>query len=87
MSNYLELAQLPDGSIVLRRSDDHNNPIVKIDFSAESKEFLQGQELAVAKEMIRAGIESVSVSGSVSDFDEFFDSQKERLSKKPVILH
>lgn len=85
MSNYLELAQLPDGSIVLRRSDDHDNPIVKIDFSTESKEFLQGQELSVAKEMIRAGIESVS--GNVSDFDEFFDGQKERLSKKPVILH
>ena len=85
MSNYLELAKLPDGSIVLRRSDDHENPIVKIDFSPESKEFLQGQELSVAKEMIRAGIESVS--GNVSDFDEFFDGQKERLTKKPVILH
>ena len=36
-SNYLELAQLPDGSIVLRRSDDHDNPIVKIEFSKESK--------------------------------------------------
>ena len=35
--------------------------------------------------MIRAGIESVS--GNVSDFDEFFDGQKERLTKKPVILH
>ena len=45
MSNYLELAQLPDGSIVLRRSDDHENPIVKIEFSSKSKEFLQGQEL------------------------------------------
>ncbi len=33
MANYLELAQLPDGSIVLRRSDDHDNPIVKIEFS------------------------------------------------------
>ena len=55
MSNYLELAQLSDGSIVLRRSDDHENPIVRIEFSSESKEFLQGQELSVAKEMIRAG--------------------------------
>ena len=69
MSNYLELAQLPDGTIVLRRSDDHENPIVKIEFSGESKDFLQGQELNVAKEMIRAGIESVS--GNVTDFDEF----------------
>ena len=74
MSNYLELAQLPDGSIVLRRSDDHDNPIVKIEFSKESKDFLRGQELSVAKEMIRAGIESVS--GNVNDLDEFFEKQK-----------
>ena len=85
MSNYLELAQLPDGTIVLMRSDDHDNPIVKIEFSGESKDFLQGQELNVAKEMIRAGIESVS--GNVTDFDEFLESQKGNLVKKPVILH
>jgi hypothetical protein len=85
MSNYLELAQLPDGTIVLRRSDDHENPIVKLEFSGESKDFLQGQELNVAKEMIRAGIESVS--GNVTDFDEFLESQKGNLVKKPVILH
>ena len=85
MSNYLELAQLPDGTIVLRRSNDHENPIVKIEFSGESKDFLQGQELNVAKEMIRAGIESVS--GNVTDFDEFLESQKGNLVKKPVILH
>lgn len=85
MSNYLELAQLPDGTIVLRRSDDHENPIVKIEFSGESKDFLQGQELNVAKEMIRAGIESVS--GNVTDFDDFLESQKGNSIKKPVILH
>ncbi len=85
MSNYLELAQLPDGTIVLRRSDDHDNPIVKIEFSGESKDFLQGQELNIAKEMIRAGIESVS--GNVTDFDDFLESQKGNSIKKPVILH
>ena len=85
MSNYLELAQLPDGTIVLRRSDDHDNPIVKIEFSGESKDFLQGQELNVAKEMIRAGIESVS--GNVTEFDDFLESQKGNSMKKPVILH
>ena len=85
MSNYLELAQLPDGSIVLRRSDDKENPIVKIEFSKESKDFLRGQELDVAKEMIRAGIESVS--GNVSDLDEFFEKQRERFSKKQNIVH
>ncbi len=85
MSNYLELAQLPDGSIVLRRSDDHKNPIVKIEFSRESKDFLKGQELNVAKEMIRAGIESVS--GNVSDLDDYFDKQIESFSKKETIVH
>ena len=85
MTNYLELAQLTDGSIVLRRSDDHKNPIVKISFSQESKDFLQGQELTVAKEMIRAGIESVS--GNVSDLDEFFDKQRDKFSKKQTIVH
>ena len=85
MTNYLELAQLPDGTIVLRRSDDHDNPIVKIVFSKESKSFLQGQDLAVAKEMIRAGIESVS--GNVSDLDEFFEKQREKISKKQNIVH
>ena len=85
MTNYLELAQLPDGTIVLRRSDDHNNPIVKIEFSKDSKDFLQGQELAVAKEMIRAGIESVS--GNVNDLDEFFEKQRDKFSKKQNIVH
>ncbi len=85
MTNYLELAQLPDGTIVLRRSDDHDNPIVKIEFSKDSKDFLQGQELAVAKEMIRAGIESVS--GNVNDLDEFFEKQRDKLSKKQNIVH
>ena len=85
MSNYLELTQLSDGTIVLRRSDDHDNPIVKIEFSNESKDFLDGDELAVAKEMIRAGIESVS--GNAIDFDDFFDSKKRSLKKKSVILH
>ena len=85
MTNYLELAQLPDGIIVLRRSDDHDNPIVRNEFSNESKDFLQGQELVVAKEMIRAGIESVS--GNVSDVDEFFEKQREKFSKKQNTVH
>ncbi len=38
-----------------------------------------------AKEMIRAGIESVS--GNVSDLDEFFEKQRERFSKKQNIVH
>ena len=78
MSNYLELAQLPDGSIVLRRSDDHENPIVKIDFHLNLKNFFKVKNYR-CKRNDRAGIESVS--GNVSDFDEFFDGQKESFLK------
>lgn len=85
MTNYLELAQLSDGSIVLRRSDDYENPIVKITFSDETKDFLNGKELNVAKEMIKAGIESVS--GNVKDFEEFFESKQIDLKKKTVTIH
>jgi hypothetical protein len=35
--------------------------------------------------MIRAGIESVN--GNVSDLDEFFEKQREKLSKKQNIVH
>ena len=72
--------QMPQGGI-----DDKENPLVKIKFSGESKQLLQGQELHIAKEMIRAGIESIS--GNVSDFDEFFDSQLDNIKKKEVTLH
>jgi len=35
--------------------------------------------------MIRAGIESVS--GNVSDLDEFFEKQRDKFSKKQTIVH
>ena len=85
MSNYLELAQLPDGTIVLRRSDDPDNLLVKIDFSDESKAMLNGQEINVAKEMIRAGIETLN--GSTMDLDEFVENQKGNQVKKHEIVH
>ena len=66
------------------RSDDKENPLVKIKFSGESKQLLQGQELHIAKEMIRAGIESIS--GNVSDFDEFFDSELDNIKKKKLLF-
>ena len=42
-------------------------------------------QLSSEDQMIRAGIESIS--GNVSDFDEFFDSQLDNIKKKEVTLH
>ena len=49
MNNYLELAQLSDGTIVLRRSDDKENPLVKIKFSGESKQLLKDKNFILPK--------------------------------------
>ena len=65
--------------------DDPDNPLVKIDFSEESKAMLNGQEINVAKEMIRAGIETLN--GSTMDLDEFVENQKGNQVKKPEIVH
>ncbi|GIR02810.1 MAG: hypothetical protein CM15mP12_3410 [Gammaproteobacteria bacterium] len=60
MSKYLELVEISDGVIVLRRSDSKESPLVKIEFSKEVKNLLNGMEFDVAKEMIKSGIETLN---------------------------
>ena len=47
MSKYLELVEISDGVIVLRRSDSKESPLVKIEFSKEVKNLLNGMEFDV----------------------------------------
>ena len=51
-TSFLEIVELPDGRIALRRGDDEESLVV-LDFSADAKAFLQGQHIEVAK--ARAG--------------------------------
>ena len=53
MSKYLELVEISEGVIVLRRSDAKDSPLVKIEFSGDVKSLLNGMEFDVAKEMIK----------------------------------
>ena len=53
MSKYLELVEISEGVVVLRRSDLKDSPLVKIEFSSEVKSLLNGMEFDVAKEMIK----------------------------------
>ena len=85
MSKYLELVEISEGVIVLRRSDAKDSPLVKIEFSGDVKSLLNGMEFDVAKEMIRAGIETLN--GSTMDLDEFVENQKGNQVKKPEIVH
>ena len=70
MSKYLELVEVSEGVIVLRRSDNKNLPLVKIEFSEEVKKLLNGMEFDVAKEMIKSGIESLNADINLDNLDD-----------------
>lgn len=58
----LEVVELPDGEIVLRRSDSTHGsgePLVSIRFSGEARELLAGQAGNLGKSMIAAGLQMV----------------------------
>lgn len=54
-SAFLEIVELPDGRIVLRRSEEED-PLVTLTFSSETRGFLKARYIDVAKEMFHAGL-------------------------------
>ena len=53
-----ELIMLEDGEVALQRSGS-DQPLVRISFSKEVLEYLEGKHLDVAKSMMDAGIQKV----------------------------
>ena len=72
MSNsFLEIVALDDGSYALQKIDSDEAPLVVINFSEQVTELLQGNEIAVAKAMMGAGVQvASSVSRAVHDKEE-----------------
>lgn len=64
-TSYLEIVELPDGRIALRRAEDEETLVV-LDFSADAKEFLQGQHIEVAKAMLSVGVQ---MAGKLAEGD------------------
>ncbi|WP_172147505.1 MULTISPECIES: hypothetical protein [Pseudomonas] len=75
-TSYLEIVELPDGRIALRRAEDEETLVV-LDFSADAKEFLQGQHIEVAKAMLSVGVQ---MAGKLAEGD--FDR-----AQGPRVLH
>jgi len=77
MPKYLELVEVSEGVIVLRRSDNKNSPLVKIEFSEEIKKLLNGMEFDVAKEMIKSGVESLNADINLDEdlFENIFKQE------------
>jgi len=71
-SSYLEIVELEDGDYALQRMDaDDEEPLVIISFSDEVSEYLQENQVAVAKAMIGAGVQAAgSISKSMADSEE-----------------
>ncbi len=55
-TSFLEIVEMPDGRIVLRRADEEE-ALVTLEFSGDAKDFLQGQHVEVAKAMFNVGVQ------------------------------
>lgn len=79
-TSFLEIVELPDGRIVLRRAEDEEI-LVTLDFADPAKEFLHGQHVEVAKAMFNVGVQMAGrmVEGEYDMYDEDEDA--------PRVLH
>jgi hypothetical protein len=59
-ASLLEIVELASGEFVLRRPGGDGEPLVRIRFSPESREYLSDARLDVAKAMIEAGIQTAA---------------------------
>ena len=75
-TSFLEIVELADGRIALRRAEDEET-LVTLDFSADAKAFLQGHHVEVAKDMLNVGVQ---MAGRLAEGDTDHDDQ-------PRVLH
>ena len=59
-TSLLEIVDLGDGEIVLKRAEDEGEALVSIRFSEESRMYIADQGMEVAKAMIQAGIQAAA---------------------------
>ncbi len=71
-SAFLEIVELADGKIVLRRAEEES-PLVTLTFSSEARGFLKARYIDIAKEMFHAGLLAaghLAEEEAVSEVDE-----------------
>jgi len=79
-----EIVMLPNGEFVLRRADEQDEPLIKIQFSRDAQSILQDAGMDVAKAMIDAGIDMVEQLGEeISEDGQDLDAD----SDNPRVLH
>lgn len=73
-SETFEIIELANGDVALRRAGHREDPLVRIHFSDESREFLREHKIAVARAMLEAGIEAVQ---NIDEMDPDFQEEEE----------
>ena len=83
-STLYEIAELPNGDVVLRKVDEEGGePLVRLSFSAESLAFMGEGKFEVAKAMIEAGMEAATELADQDHLDEFSGGLPE--FEKPIL--
>ena len=68
-TSLLEIVDLGDGEIVLKRAEDEGEALVSIRFSEESRMYIADQGMEVAKAMIQAGIQAAAQLADQGDVE------------------
>ena len=83
-SSLLEIVEMPNGDIVLQRSDEEDaEPLVLIQFSEESRIYLMDGTLEVARAMIQAGIQAAANMAEEGEIEVTEELQEQG----PRVLH
>lgn len=69
-TSVLEIIDYGDGEIVLQRSGDDSEPLLRISFSEESQLYLMDNGLDIAKVMIQAGLQAAATLVEQDDAPE-----------------
>src|SRR5690554_392290 len=75
-SPFLEIIELADGTVALRRPDEEGKPLLTIEFSEEARDFLQGNYVEVAKAMISTGMQ---MAGQIMEEDPDLEFDEHRV--------
>jgi hypothetical protein len=89
-SSLYEIVELSSGDVVLRRAEDESaEPLVKIQFSEESLNYLGEAKFAVAKAMIEAGMDAANdeTQDGLLDEGESMENTLDQNESDQYILH
>ncbi len=82
-TSLLEIIDLGDGNIVLKRAEDDGDPLVSIKFSDEARAYIMDQGLEVAKAMLQAGLQAAAQVAEQADVE----IETEATHSAPRTLH